>query len=208
MLDTDQKRVYKESDAPSGVEEDYDMVDAEQMAKSSEEEQKREEKLRSHEYIFLIDRSGSMGGERIRLAVAALKVFMHSLPMGCYFNIFSFGSKFEYLFEESMLYSQESLEVASATITTFSADMGGTEVFAPLSKIFSVSKLPMCRGIRQIFLLTDGGVENTKSVVKLILDNCPDSKVHTFGIGSGASTDLVKNAAMAGRGHFYFISNM
>ena len=59
-----------------------------------------------------------------------------------------------------------------------------------------------------IFLLTDGAISNTKEVVKLIRMNNKSSKVHTFGIGSGVSTELVKNSAMAGRGHFYFINNM
>jgi hypothetical protein len=47
------------------------------------------------EYIFLLDRSGSMDGRRINLAIEALKLFLHSLPVGCYFNVYSFGSIFE-----------------------------------------------------------------------------------------------------------------
>jgi hypothetical protein len=31
--------------------------------------------------------------------------------------------------------------------------------------------------------------------------------VHTFGIGDGASTELIKNCAFAGHGHYNFISN-
>ncbi|TNV84666.1 hypothetical protein FGO68_gene12911 [Halteria grandinella] len=205
VLDTDQKREYK---APSAIEEDAHMMDEALLLRQTEEEQKREDRLRSNEYIFLIDRSGSMGGEPIKLAVSALKVFLHSLPLGCYFNVYSFGSRYEQLFEESMLYNQDTLEIASAIVSDFKADLGGTELFAPLSNIFSVPKLPMCKGLRQIFLLTDGAVDNTQLVVKLILENCTDSKVHTFGIGSGVSTALVKNSATAGRGHFYFIQNM
>ncbi len=61
---------------------------------------------------------------------------------------------------------------------------------------------------RHLFLLTDGAVSNTQSVVNLIHDNSKYTKVHTFGLGSGVSTELVKNSAMAGRGHFYFIDKM
>ena len=34
-----------------------------------------------------------------------------------------------------------------------------------------------------------------------------NSRVHTFGVGKGASTDLVKNAAAAGAGTYSFIYN-
>jgi len=168
---------------------------------TSEEE---EAKDLTNEYLFLIDRSGSMSGEPITLAVRALKVFLHSLPMGSFFNVYSFGSDYETLFESSVEYTQATLDCAAAQVTAFQADLGGTELFAPLLQIFSAPKVAAAH-TRHIFLLTDGAVNNTDMVVKLIRDNCVGTKVHTFGIGSGVSTELIKNSAMAGLGHFYFI---
>ncbi len=70
-----------------------------------EDEERRQAKMRNNEYIFLIDRSGSMGGMPIQLAVKALKVFLHSLPIGCLVNVYSFGSEYEVLFGSSMEYT-------------------------------------------------------------------------------------------------------
>ena len=44
--------------------------------------------------------TGSMRGDRIQSAQAALLVFLKSLPPGCYFNIVGFGSTFALLFPE------------------------------------------------------------------------------------------------------------
>lgn len=48
-------------------------------------------------FIFLIDRSGSMGTIRMKIAKDALTLFMRSLPPGCSFSIISFGDRFESL---------------------------------------------------------------------------------------------------------------
>ena len=74
------------------------------------------------EIVFLVDCSGSMGGERIEAAKRALQVclsfslcrcsssypslpssqvFVMSLPQSCYFNIVKFGSSSQQLFRDS-----------------------------------------------------------------------------------------------------------
>ena len=50
------------------------------------------------DYIFILDRSGSMSGSRIKKAKEALIIFLKSLPKDCFFNVFSFGSSHEKIF--------------------------------------------------------------------------------------------------------------
>ena len=60
-----------------------------------------------------------------------------------------------------------------------------------------------------IFLLTDGAVYNTNSIVQLVGRNSSlKRRVHTFGVGSGADETLIKKCASKGFGNFYFIQQM
>ena len=49
-------------------------------------------------FIFIVDRSGSMGSRyRMQAAREALSIFIRSLPTGCRFSILSFGTRFTWL---------------------------------------------------------------------------------------------------------------
>lgn len=70
--------------------------------------------LVSQEYVFLIDRSGSMRGQgKIDNAKKALLIMLKSLPTtGTTFNIYSFGSSYSSLWPASQPYSQATLNTA------------------------------------------------------------------------------------------------
>ena len=139
----------------------------------------------SGEFIFVLDRSGSMGGSRMAMAKQAARLFIQSLPSDCYFNVVSFGSMHASLFPKSIKYSQATLEQALAKIAEFDADMGGTEIYGPLQFIYAQSPLPEYP--RNVFLITDGDVSSPQIVIDLIRAHSKAARVHSFGIGSGAS---------------------
>lgn len=72
--------------------------------------------IASQEYIFLIDRSGSMKRDRIETAKRTIMMLLRSLPAsGTTFNIFSFGTHCSKLFESSLEYTQDTLASAVCT---------------------------------------------------------------------------------------------
>eukprot|EP01155_Anaeramoeba_flamelloides_P029396 Anaeramoba_flamelloidesa85117_614.p1 GENE.a85117_614~~a85117_614.p1 ORF type:complete len:565 (+),score=118.69 a85117_614:51-1697(+) len=151
------------------------------------------------EMIFLIDRSGSMDGNRIKNCAKVLTTFLQSLPETCYFNIVGFGTQYNFLFENgSVAYTEKNLKIAKFHAMGLRANLGGTEIAKPLRAIF---QQPTKRGYsRQIFLLTDGAVYNTPQVIDIVKREAQTTRVFTFGIGSGASTALVEGVAKAGNG--------
>jgi len=157
------------------------------------------------EYIFLIDRSGSMHGQTMKTAVNSLLLFLKSLPKDSFFNVVSFGSDFTFLYDKSVASSQESINEATKKIQKFDADMGGTEIYSPLEQLFNS---PAHKGYpRFLFLLTDGGVSNTYQVLDLIKANSDKARVFTVGVGGGCSPELIKNAAINGRGKHEFVES-
>ncbi|KAK7882531.1 hypothetical protein WMY93_028705 [Mugilogobius chulae] len=156
------------------------------------------------EFVFLLDRSGSMAGSRIASARDTLLLLLKSLPMGCYFNIYSFGSSFEQIFQESVEYNQKTMEEALEKVKTMDANLGGTEILRPLERIYSQSCIP--NQPRQLFVFTDGEVGNTKQVINLVKSNADSHRCFSFGIGEGASSALINGLAKEGRGHAQFIT--
>uniref|UniRef100_A0A8C0IPN4 Uncharacterized protein n=1 Tax=Chelonoidis abingdonii TaxID=106734 RepID=A0A8C0IPN4_CHEAB len=165
------------------------------------------------EFIFLLDRSGSMecpmdgrnrSPQRIDSAKETLVLLLKSLPLGCYFNIYSFGSQFESFYPQSVAYTQQTMAKSLQRVQQLQADLGGTEILAPLQAIY---RSPCRDGHpRQLFVFTDGEVGNTQEVISEVQRHRGAHRCFSFGIGEGASTALVKGIARAAGGSAEFIT--
>nr|XP_045594486.1 von Willebrand factor A domain-containing protein 5A-like [Procambarus clarkii] len=153
----------------------------------------------NNEIIFIIDRSLSMQDENMQSARATLAIFLKSLPIGCFFNIISFGQYYELLFPEgSREYNENTLATACILQQTMDSDMGGTEILGPLHSVYCTP--PKSGHSRQILLISDGGVWNVEEVVQLVRRHAHHTRVFAVGIGHGASTALIQGVARAGGG--------
>ncbi|XP_051844322.1 von Willebrand factor A domain-containing protein 5B1 isoform X2 [Antechinus flavipes] len=155
------------------------------------------------EFIFLIDRSGSMSGININRVKEALILMLKSLMPTCLFNIIGFGSSFKTLFPSSQLYNEESLSIACENIQHIRADMGGTNILSPLKWI---TRQPTHVGHpRLLFLLTDGSVSNTGKVLELVRSHAFTTRCYSFGIGPKACPRLVEGLAAVSKGSAEFL---
>ncbi|KAL1020666.1 hypothetical protein UPYG_G00003080 [Umbra pygmaea] len=167
------------------------------------------------EFIFVIDRSGSMSGVNISRVKDAMVVILKSLVPACMFNIVGFGSTFKSLFTTSQSYDEETVTMASEYIRKIRADMGGTNILAPLSWIL---RQPMHAGHpRTLFLLTDGAVSNTGKVIEVVRSHARFTRergqcwticwqCYTFGIGPSACKRLVMGLAKVSKGTAEFLA--
>lgn len=89
------------------------------------------------------------------------------------------------------------MEEALRKVKLMEADLGGTEILTPLKNIYSGASIP--GHPLQLFVFTDGEVDDTFSVIREVKSNRLKHRCFSFGIGEGASTSLIKGIA-AGSG--------
>lgn len=164
------------------------------------------------EFVFLMDRSGSMDcpmnkkatQSRIEAAKETLILLLKSLPLGCYFNIYGFGSTCEAFFMNSVEYTQNTMEEALKRVKLLKADLGGTEILNPLQLIYGKPSIP--GHTLQLFVFTDGEVADTFGIIEEVRKNSLKHRCFSFGIGEGASTSLIKGVARVSGGTAEFIT--
>ncbi|XP_070260343.1 von Willebrand factor A domain-containing protein 5B1 [Myotis yumanensis] len=155
------------------------------------------------EFIFLIDRSGSMSGTNIHRVKDAMLVALKSLMPACLFNVIGFGSTFKSLFPSSQTYNEETLAIACENIQRMRADMGGTNILSPLRWVI---RQPVHRGHpRLLFVVTDGAVNNTGKVLELVRNHAFSTRCYSFGIGPNVCHRLVKGLATVSKGSAEFL---
>ncbi|XP_021231613.1 von Willebrand factor A domain-containing protein 5A-like isoform X2 [Numida meleagris] len=96
------------------------------------------------EFLFLMDCSLYQDAQN------TLLFLLKSLPLGCYFNIYSFGATFKAFYPQSVEYTQESMDNAVGYISSICPDLGGCDLLGLLRSIYST---PLLRGLpRQLFI--------------------------------------------------------
>ena len=172
-----------------------------------EEENNKEEKPAL--FIFLLDQSGSMAGSSIKIASQALKLFIQSLPAKSYYQIIGFGSRYVIYDDIPKEYIQKNIDETIATIEKLKADLGGTDIYKPLKHIYdSYDIYDKINLPKNIFLLTDGEIEDKDKTLKLIEKNSNRFTIFSIGIGRGFDKDLIKNAGILGKGNYNFCEEL
>jgi Ca-activated chloride channel family protein len=163
-------------------------------------------KRQAREAIFVIDNSGSMSGESIRQAKAALSMALKELKPGDKFNVIRFDDTLTKLFDDAVPADAEHLTVASKYVDSLDAN-GGTEIY-PALKSALVDTTPADKTrLRQVIFLTDGDVGNEDQVLAEIGTSLGRSRLFTVGIGSAPNTFLMEHIARLGRGTFTHIGS-
>ncbi|MGX5172984.1 marine proteobacterial sortase target protein [Aliikangiella sp. IMCC44653] len=157
------------------------------------------------EVSFVIDTSGSMGGESIRQAKQALLYALSTLSRNDYFNIIEFNSDFSELFNGSKQATPSNIALAQRFVINLSAG-GGTNMFKPVASALqsSVSE----KLVKQVVFLTDGAISNEAELFSMIKAHIGHARLFPVGIGSAPNEFFMRRAAQFGRGKATFIASI
>ena len=149
--------------------------------------------------VFLLDRSGSMGGVPIKQARHALENCLASLSPEDHFGVVAFDSTVEPFSSAMLPASRENVEQACTFLNEIDA-RGGTEL---ASGIEAAAEL-LAGNAGEIFLITDGQVFGTSQIVQRAR-KC-ELRLFCLGIGSASQDRFLELLARQTGGICRFIT--
>ena len=153
------------------------------------------------EMIFVIDNSGSMGGDSMKAAKDSLLYALGTLRSQDRFNIIRFDDTMTRLFDDAVPATPEQIALGKRFTEGLEAN-GGTEMLPALESAL-IDKTPTDKStVRQVIFLTDGDISNEKEMSAAIAAKGGRSRVFMVGIGSAPNQFLMRRMAEAGRGTF------
>jgi Ca-activated chloride channel family protein len=154
--------------------------------------------------VFILDTSGSMDGQSILQAKAALASALQRLREEDRFEVIRFSDDTEAMFGGFMPADPQARAAARRKLASFTAN-GGTEILPALERALA---LPVSDGrLFQIVFLTDAAVGNETAVFDRIASGLGARRLFTIGIGSAPNDYFMRKAAELGRGSFTYIAS-
>ena len=155
---------------------------------------------------FVIDVSGSMGGEKLRQAKAAGRQLLQSLGRSDRFRLVAFSSDVSDFADGWSMATPEALRRADAWLEGLDAT-GGTNIGGALARAFE-AETPAGR-LGLLLFLTDGaptvGERDAGRLAAYAAQHRGERRVFTFGLGADVNAALLEHLALDGAGTAHFV---
>jgi len=156
---------------------------------------------------LVVDVSGSMSGEKLHQAQAALDQALGTLGEDDRFRIIAFSSSVRHFREGYTPATRENLLEARRFVQNLRAN-GGTNIEGALSAVTDVPETD--ERLSLFVFLTDGlpsvGEQRPEQLAELAAARRGDARIFTFGIGHDVNTFLLDRLAVEGRGSADYVA--
>ncbi|MEN8904569.1 MAG: VIT and VWA domain-containing protein [Clostridiales bacterium] len=160
---------------------------------------------RNYEYIFLLDISSSMHGEKFNRAKEVLESFLSNLISGDYFDVIGFESYYRILSKNSLSFNEENYDRALKWINNLKC-CGEKELFDIMYYLLEGVK-PQSELGKVIILITDGEVEDELEIINMVNNYSDLVNIFTFGIDAVNNKSFIDGIAIASNGGSEYIES-
>lgn len=147
--------------------------------------------------VFVVDISGSMEGQKMTAAKAALTAALHGLLPGDRFRLVAFDDRLEHFKADFVDYGDATLAAADRWIGAL-APRGGTEML-PAIQTALTGTTPTGR-LRTVLFITDGQAQNEAELVAAVANRRGTARFFTLGIDTAVNEALMTRLARVGGG--------
>jgi Ca-activated chloride channel family protein len=151
-----------------------------------------------HDYYFLVDRSGSMAGQKWECATEGLHAFLAELGPEDRFWLTLFESHFQDFAEKPLKVSDVKRDPNFLSLRDLGVT-GGTNLFPALEHLFDQISVHSANRAPIVLLITDGQIGNERAVIKLASKH-REVPIHTFGIDTAVNDAFLKELAVQHHG--------
>jgi Ca-activated chloride channel family protein len=141
----------------------------------------------------LVDCSGSMSGERIEQAKAALTELLMHLDADDRLSLTVFGSDARHLIPTLTPCTDTMIRRTRQVINQINADLGGTEMHEALETTYAIEGNTQASTPCDVLLITDGDIWNIDAVVASAITS--NHRLFALGVGSAPGESLLTNLA-------------
>ncbi len=156
----------------------------------------------AREFIFVLDRSGSMSNGPIGQARNALRACLRTLKPRDQFSLLLFDDQLEWYRPTPCPVSQAEIDQADTYLSQVEG-RGGTEIIPALQAALTQPQDEAFQ--RYIVFLTDGAVSAEERAFDQVRRTLGKARLFTFGIGPSVNRALLGRLAQLGRGTAEFL---
>lgn len=155
------------------------------------------------ELVFVLDCSGSMRGQPMGQAKAAIRYALESLTERDTFQIIRFSNNASQLGSAPVPATQENIQRGIAYLNSLNGT-GGTQMIEGMKAALD---FPHDEGrFRLVSFMTDGYIGNEQQILTTLHQKLGSSRIFSFGVGSSPNRYLMNRMASLGRGAVAYLS--
>jgi Ca-activated chloride channel family protein len=155
------------------------------------------------EFVFTLDVSGSMEGRPIEQAKQAMLYALQRMSPADRFQVVKFADNAEMMSPQPIPATPQNIDRAMRYVSSMSAG-GQTMMLDGMRKSLDFPRDP--ERMRVVAFLTDGFIGNEAEILGAMHNWIGDSRVFSFGVGTGPNRYLLDHMAKLGRGAAGYVS--